>query len=332
MTASTRNFLIASTVITISGLGVGLMAYYGGGGAARAMAVGPPELAYIPSDASAIGYANVRDIMNSEFRQRLQDVLPTGEERDRIETELGINFETDIDSIVAGFSVSDQPQDSAVLLVRGRFNLGHLEATAVQHGAVSSEYRGRKFLTGADHQVDGQRFEGGVAFLEEGNLIGIGEVDALRRAIDARETSASIVGNEEMMRFVGDLDALSHAWIVGHFDAVSQSAALPAEIRDRIPPVEWVAASARVNGGMNASLRAEARDEESAVQLRDAVRGFIAMGQMMSGGDARLEAMLKSIQVGGAGTNVTLSFAVTPELLDVINGVSGGLSDLGLGR
>src|SRR3970040_1879942 len=111
MNARTRGFLAVSAVVVVAGLGVGLLAYYNAGGAgapagrAGAPAAGPVELSYIPSDASAVAYANVRDIMNSEFRQKLNQVLPSGEERDKIETELGLDFERDIDALVVGMSL-----------------------------------------------------------------------------------------------------------------------------------------------------------------------------------------------------------------------------------
>jgi len=97
------------------------------------------------------------------------------------------------------------------------------------------------------------------------------------RAIDAAATRQDVTTNADLMRFVSQIDQTSNAWIVGRFDAVSQSASLPAEVRDRIPPVQWIAASARLNGGIQATLKAETRDDQSGEQLRDVVRGALAM-------------------------------------------------------
>jgi hypothetical protein len=315
MIAHTRRFLIGSALIMVSGLGVGLLAYYGSSPVASVQ--GPGELAYVPADAAAVGYVSVRQIMDSEFRQRIQQVLPTGEERQEIETQLGIDFERDIDSIVAGFSAHERPETGAVLLIRGRINQGQIEGMALQHGAVVEEYNGKRLLVA--HEGTDSGFDGGVAFLE-GDLIGLGELSALKAAVDAEATGSSVTGNADLMRFVNGVDPLSHAWIVGSFDALSDY--VPDDLPAQIPPIEWVAASVRVNGGMSATIRAETRDSESGQQLRDAIRGLIALGQLASGQDARLDTIVRSIQVGGVENDVSVSFAVPAEIFDIINGLA----------
>jgi hypothetical protein len=315
MIARTRRFLLGSTIIVVLGLSVGLLAYYG---APRSASIqGPTELAYVPADAAAVGFVSIRDIMNSEFRQRIQQALPTGEERAEIETQLGIDFERDIDTIVAGFSAHERPETGAVLLVRGRINHGQIEGLALQHGAAVEEYNGKRMLVASD-EGEGD-FEGGVAFLE-GDLVGLGEISALKASIDAAAAGSSVTGNADMMRFVSGIDPLSHAWIVGSFEAMSDY--VPDDLPTQIPPVEWVAASARVNGGMNTTIRAEARDAEAGQQLRDAVRGLIALAQLASGEDARLDSIVRSIQVSGVENDVSISFTVPAEIFDIINGLA----------
>lgn len=321
MNARTRGFLAISAVITVVGLGVGLLAYYNAGAPSAAIA-GPSELAYIPSDVSAVGYANVRDIMSSEFRQKMQQILPTGEERDKIESELGLDFERDIDELVVGMSLPDGAGEDGIVLIRGRLDFTQIEGLAVQHGAVAEDYKGKRLYTApADPDRDHPKPVGGFALLE-GDLVALGPVDTLRRAIDAAANRENVTGNADMMRFINNIDPTSNAWIVGHFDAVSQSASLPTEIRDRIPPVQWVAASARMNGGLFGTLSAETRDEQSGEQLRDVVRGALAAAQLMVGQDARLDTIVKSVQVQGTGNNVTLTFTVPVEVLDMINGLA----------
>jgi hypothetical protein len=327
MNARTRGFLAISAVVVVVGLGVGLLAYYNAGGAG-APAAGPVELSYVPSDASAVAYANVRDIMNSEFRQKLNQVLPSGEERDKIETELGLDFERDIDALVVGLSLgvgdsgTGKGSERGIVLVRGRLNFTQIESLAAKNGATLEEYRGKRlYVTPLNPDRDHPEQRAGFALLE-GDLVALGPVDTLRRAIDAAATNTNITGNADMMRFISKIDPLSNAWIVGHFDAVSQSASLPEEVRARIPPVQWIAASARMNGGLSGTLSAETRDDLAGEQLRDVVRGALAAAQLMVGQDARLDALVKSVQVQGVGNTVTVNFTVPVEVLDMINGLA----------
>ena len=103
MTSKTRYFVIASLLVIGVGLGTGLVAYYVGfpAGAFQGRG-GPAELDYVPRDAAVIAYADVREVMSSELRQRLRSAIPMPENGQReLEEKTGINIESDIDRIVA---------------------------------------------------------------------------------------------------------------------------------------------------------------------------------------------------------------------------------------
>src|SRR6185436_13318889 len=77
MTKKTRNFVLVSGAILIIGLGTGLVASYMGLPVSLlSSAAGPDELQYVPQNAAVVAYANVRDVMNSEFRQRFRKLEP----------------------------------------------------------------------------------------------------------------------------------------------------------------------------------------------------------------------------------------------------------------
>ena len=79
MTKKTRYFMGGSAAILVAGLGTGLVAYYGGGfPSLSASRSGPSELSYVPADAAVVAFANVREVMDSQLRQRLKAVLPAG--------------------------------------------------------------------------------------------------------------------------------------------------------------------------------------------------------------------------------------------------------------
>ena len=89
------------------GLCTGLLAYYGGlPTLASPREAGPDELKYVPATAAVVAYANVRDVMNSEFRQKLRQVLPDHDQKgqEEFERETGINVEQDIDYVLAWMS------------------------------------------------------------------------------------------------------------------------------------------------------------------------------------------------------------------------------------
>ena len=333
MTQRTRYFMFGSALIVLVTLCTGLVAYYSGNLPLRASSVGPAELAYIPSDATAVAYADVRSIMDSEFRQRLKEVLPSGTERDKLHAEIGVDIERDVDTVVAGLAGSDPAAKGAVVLVRGRFNNNLIESTALQHGATVEEYKGKRLLvmTVLHHPSMPERDTsavpqtstgGGVAFLEPG-LLALGETAAIKRAIDIAASGENVTKSAELMKFVSEMDSRSSAWVVGRFDAMTQNAGVPQELKSYLPPVQWFAANAHIDGGIRGMVRAEARDDQAGEQLRDVVRGALAGAQLFAGQNPQLETMVKSLQVSGAGKDMTVSFTLPKEMLDVLSGLAG---------
>jgi hypothetical protein len=267
--------------------------------------------------------------MNSEFRQKLRQVLPTGEELSHFKSELGVDIEHDIDTVTAAYLGGASMPQSGVVIIRGRFNDVQIETIATQHGGVVSEYHSKRMLTmtlpenppgivdaeGVHHPVPA------VAFLEPG-VLAVGEADAVRRAIDAGPSGAEIRKNTELIHFIDDIRHTGNAWFAGSTELISQHTGLPSEITDHLPAVSLFAASVHVNGGLSGTLRAEARDDKSAEQLRDVIRGALAAGRLVTGQNPKVEAMLNSLQISGSGKTVGMTFAVPPEMLDLLNGVA----------
>jgi hypothetical protein len=338
MTTKTRYFVIVSLLTLGVGLGTGVVAYYVGFPAgAFASRGGPAELGFIPRDAAVIAFANVHDIMGSELRQKLRRAIPIQENgQQELENQTGINIETDIDTIVACMSADApgaNPPGAGMVLARGRFDETKIEALMREHGAHVETYNGKRVVV-----ADPQDVPSGVdpddkprhphpslslSFMEPG-LAAIGSTRLIKSAIDLHKAGnnpqaglESVTGNEELMNLVRSLDN-SNAWAVGRFDALRTQSHLPANVLSQIPAISWFAVSAHINGGLRGTLRAEARDDEAANNLRDVVRGFMALAKMGSGAKPELQAVMQSLELGGTGKTVSLSFVVPAELFDVI--------------
>lgn len=324
MTAKTRYFFVGSALILVLGLSVGLVAYYGGvPGRLFAAGPGPEELAYVPENAAVVAYANVQDVMKSELRQRLIKLegSPEKSSRDEFRTETGIDIEQDIDHViacVAGRSESGHDPNGLVL-ARGRFDASRLEALAVGHGAVVGSYKGRKLFSAIGSKHEGVKREAhmAMAFIEPG-LVAIGSPEMLRRAIDTKGAGADVRKNAQLMKLVGDMGNAS-VWAVGDFESIASQAHLSSEVTGRIPPIAWFAASGHVNGGLQATLKAEAKTAEAAENLRDIIRGFTALAKMQAGSRPETQAMFPDVRIEeGTGQTVSVSFAVSSALLDLV--------------
>jgi len=350
MSRRTRYFLWGSALIVVVGLCTGLVAYYGGNLPRRASTIGPAELAYVPPDAIIVAHADVRSLLGSEFLQKLRQDLKD-QQKDAFLAETGIDLEHDIDTVTAGFSDASVPPSHTVLL-RGGFKQSLIETKATEHGATVEQYGGKRLFVlsapapssspaapgspagpaapggpsapGGPAPTAGQAPKGqmAVAFLEPG-LMAVGEVDAVKRAIDASTNRDDVTTNAEMMKYVADVEHSGNAWVVGRFDALSKSAVLPAQIQNQIPPMQWFAVSAQVDRGISGRLLADARDDQSGEQLRAIVNGALAAAKLMTSQNPKLDAALSGIQASGTGKSVEVTFSVSPDVLDLMPGGRG---------
>ena len=324
MTKRTRYFMAGAAAVLAVGLCTGLVAYYGGLPALSASRTGPSELSYVPADAAVVAYADVQAVMNSQFRQKLREAIPMEEsERSEFQAKTGIDVERDIQYVIAAMSAHADNDESGVVLARGTFDQGRLEALAREHGGQVREYRGARMIVSLGDKaaprdpVGRPHKQGALAFVEPG-LIAIGDEPGLRKAIDAHQNRQSISGNEEMMRLVADIEVGSNAWAVGRFDALRNREKLPAQVSNQLSAVKWFAATGHVNGGVSGTFRAEARDEAAAENLRDVFRGLLALAKLQGGSDPRAAAVVQSLQLGGTGSTVTLSFTIPAEVIDLL--------------
>ena len=326
-TTRTRYFVIVSLLVLVIGLGTGLVAYYVGFpiGAAQG---GPDELTLVPRDAVLVAYADVRAVMVSEVRTRILQMLPVqGNGQQDFENQTGIKIDTDVDRVVACLAAA-RPNGqtlpvSGMAIVRGRFNATKIEALMREHGAKVDTYKGKRLLVGDVTLGPAGANSISLAFIDPG-LVAVGSTDLIRTAVDLRGGGENVTSNETIMNFVRTFDA-DNAWAVGQFDALTAQAKLPAGVAGQLPAITWFSVSGHVNSGINGLFHLDARDDEAAAGLRDVVRGVVALAKLQAGSHPELRPMVDSLQLGGSGKSVTLSFDVSPQMFDLLATTLKGL-------
>jgi hypothetical protein len=262
-------------------------------------------------------------VMNSNFRERFRKFEPDTSERDEFEKKTGVNIDQDIHTVVAAMMPNPKgpshfdPEDGGVLVVaRGRFEQARLEALAIEHGGKVEEYRGKRLLT---HVKESGELDKAVAFLDA-DLIALGSYDAIKRAIDANAGN-NILSNTDVTRQISQVDNAT-AWAVGRIDALAQAGHLPNELQNQLPPIQTFTAATSINGGVSGDLRVEARDDASAQNLRDVVRGFLALAKMQAGSKPEIKTVVDSVQLSGEGRSVMVSFTLPSELFDALGSMA----------
>src|SRR5262245_2276232 len=314
MTTKTRYFVITSLLVLTAGLGTGLLAYYVGfPTSALQRAGGPDELQFVPNDAALVAYANVHEIMTSDLRQKVRSLVPMKEDgQQQFQNQTGIDIESDIDRVVFAVSPSHDSTTrpgSVIVLARGRFDQVKIEALMREHGATVEQYKDSRVIVSPEHQGSAVS----VSFLEPG-LAAIGTTNLIHSAVDLKAGGSNITTNDEVMRFIRDLDS-GNAWAVGRFDILASQTMLPAQVSQQLPAIQWFSANTYVDSGIRGTVRAEARDEEAGNALRDVVRGVMSLVKLQGSSQPGLATVMQSLELGGTGKTVTLSFDIPPSLL-----------------
>jgi hypothetical protein len=343
MSAKTRYFVIVSLLILGVGLGTGLVAYYVGFPATAFFSKnGPEELRYMPATATVVGAVEVREIMASDLRQRLKEKIGSDAQdnsRRQFQELTGINFETDIERVVACFDSHSSADNTALALARGTFDETKIEALMREHGADVQDYKGKKLIIAsklAPEDSAGSAFEKdadpaqrrlvahrgnmALAFIEPG-LVAFGGRPLVEQAIDLHTGGGSSAAtNEDLVAHIHGLEG-SNAWVVGRLDALRERAKLPDIVANQIPPITWFTIRGQIDGGIAARITAEAKDDESANQLRDVVRGFLALAKLQTSSKPEFQRFVQSLQLGGTGTTVSLALEVPAQVFDALGTV-----------
>jgi len=341
MTVRTRYFVIVSLLVIVVGLGTGLVAYYVGFPTSAFFSrSGPEELRLMPASATVIGYADVKEVMASELRQRFRKSLAADAQENgqrEFQNLTGINIETDIERVVACFDTASGGTGSmggGVVLARGTFDDVKIEALMREHGAKVEIYKGKRLII-ADRLKSGLTAESNdstpdvqnlasqnsdsfsLAFIEPG-LVAVGSTTLVRHAVDLQVGGGeSAATNEDLVAHVKAMEG-GNVWAVGRMDVLRARAKLPDIVANQLPPITWFGVRGRIDGGLQALLSAEARDEESAKNLRDVVRGFLALAKLQTSSKPEFQHFVQSLELSGTGLTVALSLDVPSQVFDAL--------------
>src|SRR5690606_34752996 len=136
--------------------------------------------------------------------------------------------------------------------------------------------------------------------------------------IDVAVNGSGLAANTEMMRVIGSVQGTGDAWFVAAASQMTSQTGLPDQMRGQLEGIEWLSAVADIDSSVRTLVRAEARDEISAKNLRDVLNGALAAARMFVGDDPRAAAALGSVQTSGSGLNVELTFEIPSTIFEMI--------------
>jgi hypothetical protein len=153
-----------------------------------------------------------------------------------------------------------------------------------EHGATVEQYKDARVILGPEHQGTPVS----LSFLEPG-LAAIGTSNLIHSAVDLKAGGPSITTNDDVMRFVRDLDS-GNAWAVGRFDVLASQTNLPVQVSQKLPAIQWFSASALIDTGRRVLLtRTTAIVQTLQTPRRALVRGVMALVKLQVSSQPGLE-------------------------------------------
>ena len=290
MTTRTCCVCLGAGGVLAAGLAGGLAAYLQGGLPAAAAQGQPDQFRYLPADAHFVAFADVRAVMSSDLRERMEERRPE-EAEPEFESRTGIRVARDIDQAVASFASNGS---GALVILSGRFDRRRLESLAVEHGGTVSEYAGHTLVstTLGDSRL-------AMAFVEPG-VLALGSEALVHGAIDLVDGGENVTSNERLMTLLSTVDPGSNAWAVGELDRPSAGGWMPESLDARALRVNAFSVAGRVNGGIRLTVRAETPDDTASQNLRDILQGFLALARMQAEAEPEIAGILDSVRLHAA--------------------------------
>jgi hypothetical protein len=124
------------------------------------------------------------------------------------------------------------------------------------------------------------------------------------------------------MARIRDIEA-GNAWAAGRWDAMTAAGQLPQGFAGQMPAVTWFTATGHIDSGIEGALRAEAGTDEAATDLREMIRGFLALGRLQTRQQAVLSTLIDSLKVEGEGRTVSIAFMVSADTIDALAALQG---------
>ncbi len=321
----TKWMMAAFFILAVCGLSLGLVSLFRNGSVQALSPTVPAVIALMPESASFVAYVDVRKILYSPVYKAFEN-----EHGDKFTTQLqemirttGIDPRNDIDSVA--FCSSPSPAGSGTVrlaIVSGRFDREKLTSLITVRGkAESTAYKGTAIYgRPQESSPSGEKTTGGeaVCFLD-GNRILFGHREAIQSVVDiSRGEHAGVASKPAFLAMLNQTSTEGSFWVVGtdmsflkQFQvrgAVDKTTGLRTErsLIPSLPPVENFLLQGDLGNVISVSMQTRCKDEKTAQNVNDFLRGMIALGKLTVEQKPELAGVMEDIQVSLNQTTVSV--------------------------
>lgn len=281
------------------------------------MAADSGLLSLAPGNTKVVMGLHVDRSVNSPFGQFLMKQMQKDDsDFQKFVTATGFDPRRDLTEVITVTS-ADQ-KGHGLVLARGTFDLGKIQAAATQQGAAFTNYKDVQVITGKSGN------DGWIAFLDSRTAL-VGDSGSVKAAIDRRGGASAL--DFKLSSKVQDVSNRYDAWMVSTAPMSNFAGKMPdpqmngALKGDMIQGIEM--ASGGIQFGSNIQIAGEAvtRSDKDASALVDVVKFLAGMVQLNRDKPevSNLASILDSLTLKSSGNTMSLSLTVPePQLEQLI--------------
>src|SRR5262245_19103685 len=273
---------------------------------AATVSIDDASLKFLPPDTKGVVFIDVAALRSSPL---VQDILKDkslggpGRWGDFVTT-TGMDPERDVDKVTIG----QLNGKDGLIIVQGRINKFKMEQFLKDKGKESQTYLGQTLYR-----------DGNGTFVILDNLVLLGQVDGVKKAIDQMQLPGSPPLRGDLAAAIQTIEAGNQIWGVGDFsvdDLGNLGVRGPAPAVDMLKSLKNGTFQMHVDTGIQVRAIGNFSDSESAKSIGDSVRGAVAVAKLqVAQQQPDMVKLLDGFQVTNSGTTLTFRIEESGELL-----------------
>lgn len=267
-----------------------------------------------PADTKVVMGMHVDRSVNSPFGQFLMKQMQKDDaDFQKFVTATGFDPRRDLTEVITVTS-ADQ-KGHGLVLARGTFDLGKIQAAATQQGAAFTNYKDVQVISGKAGS------NGWIAFLDSRTAL-VGDADSVKAAIDRRGSAPAL--DFKLSSKVQDVSNRYDAWMVSTAPMSNFAGRMPdqqlngALKGDMIQGIEMASGGVQFGTDIQVSAEAVTRSDKDASALVDVVKFLAGMVQLNRDKPevGNFATILDTLQLKSSGNTMSLSLTVPEPQLE----------------
>lgn len=273
---------------------------------AAAISIDETSLKFLPPDTQGIAVIDVAALRNAPLVQEAMKNGGLGFPPGFVDFALATGFDPtkDLDKVTVGkVGVRD-----GLVIAQGRIDKFKAEQFFRDKGKESEAYLGQTLYRDGDG-----------AFLLLDNIVVMGPIDAVRKAIDQMQLPGSVPLRSDLLAAIHTIDAGNQIWAVGDFSVQDLGTAGfpgPAQALEILKSLQGGTYQMHIDTDVHALATGNFADADSARNLSDIARGLLALGKLqVAQKQPDMLHILDGIQITSSGPKLTVQIDESGDLL-----------------